>query len=179
MSLERNREDRLNIDIESPTTTQPFIYVNDQNDDASIISGLSLYSEFDDLEVCDTDFSSPPPCCGYGKDRVSVCNIQMMDDHQGVLDETPCWFRVSFRGSDDFAELEGEEVLEFCSALMEYEGTWLFDLTLMSSGVSTNLESQHVVDTLEFLLSRTAIPPTSDSLKPRFSWQQDWPFHED
>jgi hypothetical protein len=118
----------------------------------------------------------PPKGC-LQSERSPLCSIQMLDVNQ-VMDDTPCWFRVFFDESYDFVELKGDEIVNFCSSLLEHDDTWIFDVTLMSSGILERLEARHVVQTLEFLLSSTTLPPviSKESSKPRLPWQLDWIF---
>jgi hypothetical protein len=149
----------------------------DENDDFSVISGLSLYSELDGVENYSDNLPSFPPnhCFHEDKTRPLICSIRVLDSHQ-VLDDSPCWFRVYFDGSADFVEMEGEEILDFCSVLMEYDQSWIFDVTPLSCGVLTRVHGQHIVDTLQVFLSLTTLPAVDKCVKPRMPWQAEWVF---
>jgi hypothetical protein len=149
----------------------------EENDDFSVISALSLYSELDGAENYSDNLPSFPPnhCFHEEKRRPLICSIRVLDAHQ-VLDDSPCWFRVYFDGSGDFVELEGEEVLDFCSVLIEYDQSWIFDVTPLSCGVLTRVHGRHIVDTLHVFLSLTTLPEVETCVKPRMPWQTEWVF---
>jgi hypothetical protein len=201
----RNKKDHSNPSSVARSSSQPFPQRNihiikkrgetllppvtslgrnqNQKDQLSVISEVSVYSEFDDSEcrnTSDLSSSSLPPKRCLQSERSPLCSIQMLDGNQ-VMDDTPCWFRVFFDESSDFVELEGDEIVNFCSSLLEHDDTWIFDVTLLSSGILERLEARHVVQTLQFLLSSTTLPPviSKEAFKPRLPWQLDWIFDDE
>jgi len=149
----------------------------------SVISRISIDSDFDEEgeeQDCNTEsLSFPPPHTdGWGKENAYVCCIQTLDEDK-ERDDKQFSFRVSFEGREGHVDLKGDEILGFCSALIEYDDSWTFKVTMMSSGVRTSLEPQYTVETLEFLLYAMVLPTAKSCSKTRMPWQRDWLFIDD
>jgi len=161
--------------------------------------------------------SSTPEC----QNPAPVCCILVMDDehndddqdntdwiHTG-LDAVPLLcFRVSFDGGNnhsiqdnnfDHVELQGDELLDYASALWKNDQTWMFVVTFQSSGITTCLQAIDLVTTLRWIMvgstSRTTRaapmttrgPPLVDTTTTRPTdmnhahdcrrpWQRGWNF---
>ena len=88
------------------------------DDDLTVFSELSVYSEFDD--VTDELFSYPVSVrteqrgTTYQPQVDPVCCRILMLDDQSVQD-SPCWFHLLYQGNS-FA-LEDDEIIEFCKSI--------------------------------------------------------------
>lgn len=83
------------------------------------------------------------------------CRIQAWDDEAVEL-QSPMWFRVSFRSNyGDFVELEGDEILDFCSALLEYGDLYIFEVFVVSRNTCTFVDGNAIRGLLQGLLNST------------------------
>ena len=162
------------------TLAPPSICIDsEERDDKTVVSVLSNDNDFDlvsnvvrtsSIRLHDrvTDGNGPP-----------TCRIQVLDDRHS-MGEMPSCFHVSFDDdpTGDFVELQGTEILDFLSAMLEYNDSWVFGVQHNLSGVLTLLESHEIADALRFLLSWTDTGITCGN-PPRKPWQKQWDFFEE
>lgn len=136
-------------------------YYHDEDDNScSFISNLSNYDE-DISSISDWsdtwDYESSFYLCESLVPRARCqrghmhCRIQAWDDEAVEL-QSPMWFRVSFRSNyGDFVELEGDEILDFCSALLEYGDLYIFEVFVVSRNTCTFVDGNAIRGLLQGL----------------------------
>ena len=147
--------------------------------------GIKDSQEFDkrdELELCShfgglgkDDFHSVLATKNKQKNN-RLCNIRVLDANElrGGMD----WFRVSFEDSTEIVELRGYDIVAFCSAMVEYDDTWSFDVKMDSSGLMVRLQSTDIVQHLDSILKWPGQCLTAWRAPPRRQWQMDWDFVE-
>lgn len=107
----------------------------------------------------------------------SLCSIHMLDGQ--LRDDEKPWFRVYFDRDSDYVEIQGEEIADFCLSLQDYGCSWIFEVTLSSSGILTRITAQDVVPSLRYLLaSASTRRKVKKDVHHRKPWQKDWVFVE-
>lgn len=131
------------------------------------ISDISDSEHPDMALVLEADIRDP--VAPHDESNLSTAwNIQVLDDNIEVVQTSASqtateggqqgapWFRIYFHREDDFVYYQGREVIDYVRDLVELDGSFIFAVTIMSSGVSTLVGAAEILTVLNRIVSSAA-----------------------